>query len=164
MAQPRNHNDDRLWHFAKARMGRRRFLGLMAAGGAAAVLADCGVQETPEPTPTEIPAATVPSNGSRGSISKDPAAFIVHDEKSWEAKLENLQGLLTPNDLFFVRNNSVSLDLDSQSWRLSGSMQMPMAFGTHLRRCCGNQIPRDILHFEAFRQPGAESPGHRRLY
>ena len=30
-----------------------------------------------------------------------------------------MQGLTTPNRLFFVRNNSVSLDLDASDWRLS---------------------------------------------
>ena len=30
-----------------------------------------------------------------------------------------MRGLITPNRLFFVRNNSVSLDLDSSDWRLS---------------------------------------------
>ena len=30
-----------------------------------------------------------------------------------------MQGLITPNRLFFVRNNSVSLDLDASDWRLS---------------------------------------------
>ena len=43
---------------------------------------------------------------------KDPAPFIEHDGKSLEARLESMQGLITPNRLFFVRNNSVSLDLD----------------------------------------------------
>ena len=52
-------------------------------------------------------------------IFKDPAPFIVHDEKSWGARLELMQGLLTPNRLFFVRNNSASLDLEAGSWRLS---------------------------------------------
>ena len=107
-----------LWEIARHRMGRRRFLGLMAAGGAGAVLAACGVQEPPGVTPTSTP---VPED--RGSnaptIFKNPDHFLVHDEKSWEARLENMQGLLTPSHLFFVRNNSVSLDLDAASWRLS---------------------------------------------
>ena len=32
--------------------------------------------------------------------------------------MENMQGLITPNRHFFVRNNSVSLDLDASDWRL----------------------------------------------
>ena len=33
--------------------------------------------------------------------------------------MENMQGLITPNRHFFVRNNSVSLGLDAARWRLS---------------------------------------------
>ena len=100
-------------------MGRRRFLGLMAAGGAAAVLAACGVQETPGLPLTSEPASTAPGDGPARSIGKDPANFLVHDEKSWEARLENMQGLLTPNHLFFVRNNSVSPEVNPRDWRLT---------------------------------------------
>lgn len=100
-------------------MGRRRFLGLMAAGGAAAVLAACGVQETPGLPTTSEPASTAPGDGPARSIGKDPANFLVHDEKSWEARLENMQGLLTPNHLFFVRNNSVSPEVNPRDWRLT---------------------------------------------
>ena len=99
-------------------MTRRRFLALLAAGGAAAVLAACGVRPAPEVAP-----ATEPVTGGPGDVGhfifKDPAAFIVQDEKSWEARLELMRGLLTPNRLFFVRNNSASLDLEAGSWRLS---------------------------------------------
>ena len=100
-------------------MGRRRFLGLMAAGGAAAVLAACGVRETPELAPGSTATATQPGDSQARSISKDPANFLVHDEKSWEARLENMQGLLTPNHLFFVRNNSVSPEVNPRDWRLT---------------------------------------------
>ena len=100
-------------------MGRRRFLGLMAAGGAAAVLAACGAGEPPELAPTSPPAAAGSNEASRHSILKDPGNFLVHDEKSWEARLENMQGLLTPNHLFFVRNNSVSPEVNLRDWRLT---------------------------------------------
>ena len=100
-------------------MGRRRFLGLMAAGGAAAVLTACGVGEPPELTPTSPQAATRSNAASSHAILKDPANFLVHDEKSWEARLENMQGLLTPNHLFFVRNNSISPEVNPRDWRLT---------------------------------------------
>ena len=109
---------DPLWEVARHRMGRRRFLALMAAGGAAAVLAACGVRELPEAAVPSTPAAISAGSGA-ATIFKDPAHFLVHDEKSWEARLENMRGLLTPNHQFFVRNNSVSLDLDADTWRLS---------------------------------------------
>ena len=103
----------RLWEMAQhSGMSRRKFLVLMAAGGAAAVLAGC----------TDIGSA-----GDAGAVVepeaealpwfKDPAPFIQH-EKSLEARLESIQGTITPNDLFFVRNNSVSVDIDVDEWRL----------------------------------------------
>ena len=119
MSQPQKHEDDPLWQLARSRMGRRRFLGLMAAGGAAAVLSACGVRETPELSPT-LPVATAgPGDSSLHAMSKNPADFLVHDEKSWEARLENMQGLLTPSHLFFVRNNSVTPEVNPRNWRLS---------------------------------------------
>ena len=124
MKTERIHEDGPLWDFARSRMGRRRFLALLAAGGASAVLAACGVSEMPEATSDPHPGPPPQGGGDSGAapsrtISKDPASFLVHDDKSWEARLENMQGLLTPNSLFFVRNNSVSLDLDPAAWRLS---------------------------------------------
>ena len=94
-----------LWRFARRHgMDRRRFFQALAAGGAAAVLAACGEARLP-PAPAWF---------------KDTSPFIVHDDgKSLEARLENMQELITPVRDFFVRNNSVSLDVDVESWRLS---------------------------------------------
>ena len=119
MTQPWESDNDPVWQLARSRMGRRSFLGLMAAGGAAAVLAACGMQATPALPSASTPAAAGSGGGPTLSISKDPANFLVHDEKSWEARLDNMQGLITPNRLFFVRNNSVSPDVNPLDWRLS---------------------------------------------
>ena len=108
-----------LWELAKSRMGRRRFLALMAAGGAATVLAACGATETPSAAPSPSPNSTDTGDSAGRAIFKDPSPFLVHDEKSWEARLSDMQGLITPNGQFFVRNNSVSLDLDADAWKLS---------------------------------------------
>ena len=117
MAENKRQGIESLWQFAEARgMSRRHFLRLMAAGGAAAVLAACGLPETPEATP---PPPTYPAGSVAPSRFKDPAPFIVHDDKSLEARLEKMQGLITPNRFFFVRNNSFSPDLDAETWRLS---------------------------------------------
>ncbi len=106
-----------LWAFASGRgMSRRRFLQLMLAGGAAAVLAACGVDVSVE-TATSTPSAT--GANPYAPFFKDPAPFIERDGKGLEARLENMQGLITPNRHFFVRNNSVSLGLDAARWRLS---------------------------------------------
>ena len=110
-------NEESLWEYVSARgMGRRQFLRLMLAGGTVAVLTACvgmPLIETPQP------AAGAESNAaSSGPWFKDPEPFIRH-EKSLEARLENMEGLITPNHHFFVRNNSFSLDLNASDWRLS---------------------------------------------
>ena len=99
-------------------MGRRRFLQLLAAGGATAVLAACGADSSG--------GDATPPDGSRESSTdlpgwfKDTGPFVAHsDGKSLEARLENMTGLITPASLFFVRNNSVSVDVDASDWRLS---------------------------------------------
>ena len=108
---------DPLWAFASGRgMDRRRFLQLMLAGGAAAVLAACGVDVSVE---TPAPSATAAGANPYAPFFKDPAPFIERDGKGLEARLESMQGLITPNRHFFVRNNSVSLGLDAARWRLS---------------------------------------------
>ncbi len=110
---------DRLWALVESRgMGRRRFLQLMAAGGATAVLAACAGLDAPDAVRESTVSPPDANAASRSPWFKDPAPFIVRDDRGLEARLENMQGLITPNRLFFVRNNSVSLDLDSSQWRL----------------------------------------------
>ena len=109
-----------LWEYASARgMNRRRFLALMAAGGAAAVLAACGGMGSPDATGGSPSAVGRADTSPDAPWFKDPAPFILHGDKGLEARLENMQGSITPNRLFFVRNNSVSLDLDPTNWRLA---------------------------------------------
>ncbi|WP_419931352.1 sulfite oxidase [Candidatus Poriferisodalis sp.] len=106
-------------------MSRRRFLWLLSAGGAAAVLAAC--------TGTRIPADASTSTAlavAEAPWFKDPAPFIVHGTKGLESRLENLDGVITPHRYFFVRNNSVSLDVDLDGWSLSiegDAVARPMA-------------------------------------
>ena len=109
-----------LWQFASARgMDRRRFLQLMVAGGSAAVLAACLGTEAPTAMPSPTASPTTPAEGPASPYFKDPAPFIERDGKGLETRLENLQGLITPNRHFFVRNNSVSIGLDTADWRLT---------------------------------------------
>ena len=108
-----------LWESAKAHgISRRRFLALLSAGGAAAVIAACGDYWQPSGRP-QAPAieSTPPKEDS--PWFKDAAPFIRRDDKGLESRLENMQGLITPRHLFFVRNNSVSVGLDASNWRLS---------------------------------------------
>ena len=98
-------------------ISRRRFLQLLSVGGAAAVLAACFGDRLPgtsEPTPF----STAIGQTEPPRWYKDPTPFIQRSG-SLEARLENLQEVMTPNKLFFVRNNSTSMDVDATSWRLS---------------------------------------------
>ena len=106
----------RLWQFARERgMTRRRFLQLLTAGGTAAVLASC----TGLPLPTATPPAAEEIAAEAPFYYKDAAPFVDHGDGNLEARLENMEGVITPSRFFFVRNNSVSLDVEAEAWRLS---------------------------------------------
>ena len=102
---------DRLWDSCRGRgLDRRAFLRLLAAGGAGSYLAACaGAADGP----LAGGAATVPDNWF-----KDPSPFIVHGNRNLETRLSSLDSLMTPNELFFVRNNSPTLELDPADWSL----------------------------------------------
>lgn len=110
-----------LWETAKARgISRRKFLTLLSVGGAAAVLAACGSRipsDIGATHPDEHPLP--PLQNETSAWFKDPSHFIRRDDKGVEARLDHMQGLITPRHLFFVRNNSVSISLDAADWRLS---------------------------------------------
>jgi len=84
------------------------------------VLAACGNLSMSDSAPTQSVDQVQPlALGEQSSWFKDPTPFIRRDDKGLEARLENMQGLITPRHLFFVRNNSVSVNLDPSDWRLS---------------------------------------------
>lgn len=99
-------------------IGRRRFLQALSVAGASAVLAACG--EAGDPAADAAPLTDDAATPRPSAWFKDTTPFIVHDDgKSLEARLENMDALITPNRFFFVRNNSVSLEVDVDAWRLS---------------------------------------------
>ncbi len=109
-----------LWEFVQSRgMERRRFLQLMVAGGASAVLAACGVGKSPGDPTQVVSERTDSAHTSTSPWFKDPAPFIQREDKGLEARLEAMQGMITPNRLFFVRNNSASMSLDTADWQLT---------------------------------------------
>lgn len=77
------------------------------------MLAACTGTRAPADAPTSAAAASAPP------WFKDPAPFIVRGTSGLESRLENMDGLITPERFFFVRNNSVSLDVDVDEWSLS---------------------------------------------
>ncbi len=84
------------------------------------MLAACGNLSMSDSTPTQsVDQVQPPVLGEQSPWFKDPTPFIRRDDKGLEARLENMQGLITPRHLFFVRNNSDSVDLDASDWRLS---------------------------------------------
>ena len=105
-------------------MSRREFLRLLSLGGAAAVLAGCASSVQPggrsyaDAAAGAETAATI--DPAAAPFFKDPAPFIRHPGGVLESRLGTLSGLITPNRLFFVRNNSdTATDVDASTWRLS---------------------------------------------
>lgn len=130
--RPPEHTDyveDRLWPLAKSSgLSRRRFLQLLSVGGAAAVLAACGSLGLTRSTDATPSAVDITDRDEFPGWFKDPAPFI-RRSASLEARLENMQGVITPNRFFFVRNNSSSIDVGADTWRLSvegDAVAMPM--------------------------------------
>ena len=68
-----------------------------------------------EPARRPLPPAPAPPDVT--PFFKDTAPFIEHGN-SLEARLEDMPGLITPNELFFVRNNGGSLGVRETDWRL----------------------------------------------
>ncbi len=53
------------------------------------------------------------------TVFKDPTPFIRQGRSGLEARLELMPSLITPSELFFVRNNSNSVDLSIDDWSLT---------------------------------------------
>ena len=87
---------------------RREFVKLASAVGAASVLA--GACE-----PSDVPASVVEEPPA---FFKDTSPFIRHGTTNLESRIEDLGGFITPNRLFFVRNNSNSIQVNAEDYRL----------------------------------------------
>lgn len=86
---------------------RREFIATSALAGAAiATASSCTSSEEPAPEPVER------------AFFKDTSLFITHGNTNLESKIEALGGFITPNDQFFVRNNSRSIEVDTASYAL----------------------------------------------
>ncbi len=91
-------------------LSRREFSALVATGGAAALVQSCGgdVSQSGSAEGEDRPVAWV----------KDPQPFIQH-ATNLETRLELLEGLITPNELFFVRNHSATPRVNPDTYRLT---------------------------------------------
>ena len=103
-------------------LSRRDALAAMAAGAGLA-LSGCGQGEGADAGGAEAGAgaagtSTTADGGAPQAWVKDPSAFVQHGT-NLETRLEDLDGLLTPNDLFFVRNHAPTPVIDAASYRLA---------------------------------------------
>ena len=115
-----------LWEYSRRHgLSRRRFVRLLLAGGSIAVLDACEIGEAPRQasgttsdTSDEATGGTSSPPGGESPWVKDPAPFFLHPT-ILETPLSSLEGLFTPNELFFVRNHATTTPiLDPVSFRL----------------------------------------------
>ena len=88
-------------------LSRRQLLKLFASGGVGAVLAACERPSAPGAATVSVELPWV----------KDPAPFFQHPT-NLETRLELLDGVITPNELFFVRNHAPTPRLDASQYLL----------------------------------------------
>jgi sulfane dehydrogenase subunit SoxC len=170
-----------LWARAsRGGMSRRRFLSLLAVGGAGAVLAACTDDAEDEATTTTAEGAepTEPADEdeeeavARNIHKPIPDRFFIrHGETNAETRFEAMswQEYATPNALFFVRSHDATPEIDIDEWRLEVTgdgienelslsfddiLAMPSVTITRFLECTGN----GRSFFEEFlEQPGQGS-------
>ncbi|MEM8487837.1 MAG: sulfite oxidase [Bacteroidota bacterium] len=89
------------------KQSRRSFLKVAGAGSALILGQGCEPADD-SPEDEAFPPA----------FFKDTSPFIQHGTNNLEAKIENLGGFITPNDQFFVRNNSQSIAIAPADYNL----------------------------------------------
>ena len=99
-------------------------MAMAAAGLGAMGLAACGRDEG-GPAMNGSPDGAVGGRGDAGDTgdqqtiwAKDPSPFVRHGT-NLETRLEDLHGLITPNDLFFVRNHAPTPRIDPDRYVLT---------------------------------------------
>ena len=93
-------------------ISRRQLMKLFAVGGMSAVLAACE-----RPPASGGASAGAESGGAEPPWLKSPDPFIEHPT-NLETRLELLDGVITPNELFFVRNHAPTPRIDARAYRL----------------------------------------------
>ena len=93
-------------------ISRRQLMKLFAVGGISAVLAACE-----RPPASGGASGGTESGGAESPWLKSPDPFIEHPT-NLETRLELLDGVITPNELFFVRNHAPTPRIDATAYRL----------------------------------------------
>lgn len=143
-----------LWNQARlVGISRRRFLALIASGGALAVLAACAAKV---PTPPAPPAPTPPAAPARSIYKPVPDAYFTpigssNAEMRFEVMAE--RSYLTPGSFFYVRSHTSTPLIDVKTWRLrvegdgvqnpfeltyDDLLKMPSRTVTRFVECAGN--------------------------
>ncbi len=104
-------------HNARPQLTRRDFVSSAAVGTAGVWLAACDRLGSGGDPSVASGAADAASAPAAAPWVKDPAPFIEHPT-NLETRLELIDGFLTPNDLFFVRNHAPTPRLDPATYRL----------------------------------------------
>ena len=95
-------------------ISRRDLMRIFAVGGLGAVIAAC---ERPPEASDLSGAASAELGVADVPWVKDPGPFIEHPT-NLETRLELLDGVITPNELFFVRNHAPTPRIDASEYRL----------------------------------------------
>jgi sulfane dehydrogenase subunit SoxC len=154
-----------LCHKAEAAgIPRRRFLVMLAAGGAAAALTACAPSRAPTPPPTPSPAPTPPpappptpppATPPRLIQKPIPDQFFIPLGTNAEMRFDVLtnRSYTTPNSFFFVRSHTSTPLIDVKTWNLSiegdgiekpfkitydDLLKMPSKTVTRFIECAGN--------------------------
>lgn len=124
MTNLKEEHTEALWERAKrSGIDRRKFLTLLAASGATAVLASCAPKVMPSIPPAPITPAPAPSPAPTRLIDKPvPSQFFDPISASnFEMRFEEMANreYVMPNSLFFVRNHTSTPIVDIKTWKLS---------------------------------------------
>jgi len=113
-----NFDGPTLWeHARRSGMDRRRFLGLLGAGGAAAVLAGCQSSGPARPGAVNAPTSPTTSLGTKVFAKPEEPLLKVFGTELGTPWYEQTT-FVTPHQQFFVRNRYPSPVVDPSIWRL----------------------------------------------
>lgn len=110
---------------------RRQMIGRLAAAGftapvIASIVADGAWAQDATPAATPV-LATEPGVDLREALDLDPR-LIMYDPFNYGTPLEAVEGLIVPNELFYIRNNGPVPAIDPAEWRLrvTGLVETPL--------------------------------------